>query len=336
MAVHDMIESKVHPARRTPATTPEQQRQHLGEFIRLHRQRLQPQAAGLAASARRRTPGLRREELAQLCAVSTTWITWLEQGRDVAASAAVLARLAQALQLSPAERAYVFDLAGRRDPAEPQPASLAAPAVLRSVQALQCPAYVLDRRWDVVAANALARDLFLDWGGAGAARKAAVGGAPVAPSAAAPTRTAASAKAHAHAAAADPTATPAQSAKARAAKPAQAAAASPPNLLQFLFLCPPARQLIDDWSARAQRLVAEFRADSGRHADSPQLAALIAELAAASPDFARCWQSQDVLAREGGERRFQHPRHGARVYEQLTLRPAVRSDLKLVMLLPPA
>lgn len=269
----------------TLATTPEQQRQHLGAFIRLHRQRVQPEAAGLAAAARRRTPGLRREELAQLCAVSTTWITWLEQGRDVAASAAVLARLAQALQLSAAERAYVFDLAGRRDPAEPAQASPAAPAVLRSVQALQCPAYVLDRRWDVVAANAQARELFLDWGGAAVALPVTL---------------------------------------------------APPNLLQFLFMYPPARQLIHDWEGRAQRLVAEFRADCGRHADSPQLSALITALAAASPDFARCWQSQEVLAREGGERRFQHPRLGARAYEQLTLRPAVRSDLKLVLLLPPA
>ena len=313
-----MIEPRAMPTAllpaTTPATTPEQQRQHLGDFIRLHRQRLQPQAAGLAASARRRTPGLRREELAQLCAVSTTWITWLEQGRDVAASAAVLARLAQALQLSAAERAYVFDLAGRRDPAEPAPTSRAAPAVLRSVQALQCPAYVLDRRWDVVAANALARDLFLDWGGASAAPESA------AASVAAPA----------------PAAPPAQRARTRPAKPALPPPAASPNLLQFLFVHPPARQLIHDWDARAQRLVAEFRADCGRYADSPQLAELIASLAAASPDFAHCWQSQEVLAREGGERRFQHPRLGARVYEQLTLRPAVRSDLKLVMLLPPA
>ncbi len=300
-----MAESSAASIEPGAAATPEQQRQHLGDFIRLHRQRLQPQAAGMAASSRRRTPGLRREELAQLCAVSTTWITWLEQGRAVAASAAVLARLAQALQLSAAERAYVFDLAGRRDPAEPRPTSRAAPAVLRSVQALQCPAYVLDRRWDVVAANALARDLFLGWGDA----DATAGAAGLAPARA-----------------------PAPAAVKRSAE----RAAAPPNLLHFLFAFAPARQLIHDWDARAQRLVAEFRADCGRHADSAPLAELIAALAAASPDFDRCWRSQEVLAREGGERRFQHPRLGARVYEQLTLRPAVRSDLQLVMLLPQA
>ncbi len=62
-----------------PAIDQSEPRKHLGTFIRLHRQRLQPQAAGFATTARRRTTGLRREELAQLCLVSPTWITWLEQ-----------------------------------------------------------------------------------------------------------------------------------------------------------------------------------------------------------------------------------------------------------------
>jgi len=260
-------------------TDQSEQRRHLGAFIRLHRQRLQPEAAGFAATARRRTSGLRREELAHLCTVSPTWITWLEQGRKVAASAGVLARLAQALQLSPAERAYLFNLAGRRDPAEPelqQPRP--AHAVLRSVHVMQCPAYVLDRRWDVVAGNAQAADLFLGWG----------------------------AETH----------------------------SSPPNLLRFLFLCPQSRRLIHDWDARSWRLVAEFRADCGRLADTAPIRVLVDELTLASSDFVRCWQTHDVLEREGGERRFHHPQQGDLVFEQLTLHPAVRSDLKLVMLLP--
>ena len=73
-------------------------------------------AVGLPAGKRRRTPGLRREEVAQLCGLSVTWYTWLEQGRDVSASPQALARLAGALQLTPAERAYLFELAGRLDP----------------------------------------------------------------------------------------------------------------------------------------------------------------------------------------------------------------------------
>ena len=77
----------------------------LAEFIRARREAVTPAMAGLPGGGRRRTPGLRREELAQLCDVSPTWLTWLEQGRPVSASAKMLARLAQVLQLSAAERA---------------------------------------------------------------------------------------------------------------------------------------------------------------------------------------------------------------------------------------
>src|SRR5713226_8903042 len=96
------------------------QRRELGEFIWSHRERLAPAAIGLAAGSRRRTPGLRREEVAQLCGLSATWYTWIEQGRDVSVSPTALARLARTLQLSPAERAYLFDLVGKRDPSGPR------------------------------------------------------------------------------------------------------------------------------------------------------------------------------------------------------------------------
>ena len=76
-------------------------RRALGAFLRAHRERLPP--AG--AAGRRRTPGLRREEIAEACGASLTWIAWLEQGREVSASARLLGRLAAALRLAPAERA---------------------------------------------------------------------------------------------------------------------------------------------------------------------------------------------------------------------------------------
>ena len=104
------------------------QRRLLGEFIRAHRERARPSAPG----GRRRTPGLRREELAARAGISTTWCSWIEQGRPVQASPETLGRLAQALALTPAERAYLFELAGRLDPDLPEetkgdtPASLAA------------------------------------------------------------------------------------------------------------------------------------------------------------------------------------------------------------------
>src|SRR5215469_16581545 len=99
-----------------PAT--ESRRRTLGDFLRTHRERLSPANLGLPTGQRRRTPGLRREEIAQCSGMSATWYTWLEQGRDVSASQA-LAALATPLQLTPAERAYLFQLAGKPDPAAP-------------------------------------------------------------------------------------------------------------------------------------------------------------------------------------------------------------------------
>jgi transcriptional regulator with XRE-family HTH domain len=140
------------------------QRRALGDFLRAHRARMQPSAFGLEAG-RRRTPGLRREELAQLCGVSVTWYTWIEQGRDISVSPAALARLAMTLRLTAAERAYLFDLAGKHDPVAPAHATDAAlPATLgTAIEAFALPAYVLDRRWDALCANGPARDLFCGW-----------------------------------------------------------------------------------------------------------------------------------------------------------------------------
>jgi transcriptional regulator with XRE-family HTH domain len=140
------------------------QRRALGDFVRAHRARLTPAALGLPAGGRRRTPGLRREEVAQLCGMSATWITWIEQGRDVAASPAALARLARVLQLSPAERAYLFELAARRDPVLPAPAAMDAPAALvASLAAIAQPAYVIDRTVTARAWNDAAARLFVGW-----------------------------------------------------------------------------------------------------------------------------------------------------------------------------
>jgi transcriptional regulator with XRE-family HTH domain len=141
-----------------------EQRRELGEFIRAHRQRLAPSAIGLPAGSRRRTPGLRREEVAQLCGLSATWYSWIEQGREVSVSPQALARLAAALRLERAERAYLFELAGRRDPDHGDEGLEALPgAALRCVQAIAAPAYILDRGWNAVAWNRLAERLFGGW-----------------------------------------------------------------------------------------------------------------------------------------------------------------------------
>jgi transcriptional regulator with XRE-family HTH domain len=140
------------------------QRRALGDFLRARREALGPAAIGLPAGMRRRTPGLRREEAAQLAGLSTTWYTWLEQGRDVSVSPAALARLAAALRLDAAARQYLFELAGRRDPL-PEPAHSAAlpPALAACVAAIGAPAYLLDRAWTARAWNRPAELLFAGW-----------------------------------------------------------------------------------------------------------------------------------------------------------------------------
>ena len=140
-------------------------RRALAEFVRAHRLRLTPAAVGLEAGARRRTPGLRREEVAQLSGISGTWYTWIEQAREVSVSPGALSRLCATLLLSPAERTYLFELAGKRDPAEPPSAGTmdAPPALIAAVSAITSPAYLLDRLWQARAWNDAAADLFVGW-----------------------------------------------------------------------------------------------------------------------------------------------------------------------------
>ena len=147
---------------------PDDQRRLLGAFLRKHREALRPEAAGPVTNpqARRRTPGLRREEVAQLCGISTTWYTWIEQGRDIALSAAALARLAHALHLTAPERAYLFGLTRQRDPAPPEPepaVETAPPDVAAVLHATTAPSYLLDRLWRARAWNDAAGRLFAPW-----------------------------------------------------------------------------------------------------------------------------------------------------------------------------
>jgi PAS domain-containing protein len=133
----------------------ERRRQELAHFLRTKRSSLQPEDVGLPDGGRRRTPGLRREEVALLAGVGTTWYTWLEQGRDVRASLEVLEAVGRALRLTPAERAHVI-LLGRGEQAPPckAPAEDVSPALRRVVENLgPGPAYLLGRRWDYLAWN---------------------------------------------------------------------------------------------------------------------------------------------------------------------------------------
>jgi transcriptional regulator with XRE-family HTH domain len=106
------------------------------------------------------------------------------------------------------------------------------------------------------------------------------------------------------------------------------------NLLRFVFMDPAARQLIIDWSQRATRLVAEFRADTAAWQDDTVRKSLVQELSDSSAEFAAAWRSQQVMSRDGGRRGFAHPRRGRAQYYQFTLRVAQRTDLKLTVLVP--
>lgn len=254
-------------------------RQALGRFLRHARERTRPEAVGLPAGVRRRTPGLRREELALLCGISSTWYTWIEQGRELTISAHVCVRLAEVLGLGRAERHYLFELADLADPqhglefTQPLPAGLNA-----CVDSIQAPAYILDRSWHVLARNEALLGLFSGW----------------------PDR-------------------------------------SPrPNLLRYIFLDPLARELVVDWEQRASRVVAEFRADVGAHADEPEIQALLSELQPASATFAYWWGRQAVVEREGGRREFRDSEGQISAYQQFTFRLAIRPDCKLVMLVAEA
>jgi transcriptional regulator with XRE-family HTH domain len=134
----------------------------LGEFLRNRRERIVPRDAGLSTAGRRRTPGLRREEVAQLAGVSVAWYTWLEQGREIRPSSDVLDAIAGALRLTAEERTHAFALAGRDAPRDsPAPPPHAAPAAMRAVlDALTFPAYISDRAWNVLAWNELADEIF--------------------------------------------------------------------------------------------------------------------------------------------------------------------------------
>ncbi|MEN3111632.1 helix-turn-helix transcriptional regulator [Uliginosibacterium paludis] len=257
-------------------------RKELGEFIQVLRHRSQPADFGFASGSRRRTAGLRREEMAQLIGISPTWYTWIEQGREVNVSAEVLDRLARSLRLNRSERAYVFEMADRRDPQASQPEDDdAAPIYSTLLPEIGVPAYLMGRYWDILDWNAAAADLFSGW-----------------------------------------------------LDQPHDANAPPPNMLRFVFLRAETREFLVDWETRARRITAEFRADCRARLDEPALLRLVSELSAGSTDFARFWKQHDVLERQGGERRFQHPKRGLITCQQTTLRPVEQEHIKLVMLRP--
>lgn len=129
-------------------------RHELSDFLRTRRAKIVPSDVGLADGARRRTPGLRREEVALLANIGATWYTRLEQGLPINVSADVLAAISRALRLTSDERRHLYLLAGLPLTIAPDDEERVSELTLRVLDALDpSPAYVRGRRWDVLAWN---------------------------------------------------------------------------------------------------------------------------------------------------------------------------------------
>jgi len=257
----------------------QQERKLLGEFLKTRRERLSPEQFGLPAGQRRRTPGLRREEVAQLAGVSVTWYTWIEQGRDIGFSAEVLESLARVFQLLPHEKEHLFTLAGKQS-GQPQIADDGGitPSLQQILDHQQhYPAYLMDRYWNIPAWNQTACTLFGDF--------------------------------------------------AKMPKFER-------NMVWYTLVRPETRQLVINWEQRAQRLIAEFRADCSKYLTDPWLKEFLNRLNEQCPEFDQWWSQYDILTREGGRRDFDHPEVGRLALEQTTLRLGHRPDIKLVIHVP--
>lgn len=245
-------------------------RRELGSFLRSRRERLSCADVGLPLTGRRRTPGLRREELAVLAGISATWLTYLEQGRDVRPSRQVLDALGTALQLTPAEHRHVVDLTA--PPPEPSAHEVPA-AVVGVVGALDPdPAYVLTSTFDVLAWNPSAAGVFPQL----------VGG------------------------------------------PA-------PNLARWVFTDPVARQVLVQWDAVAQDLLARLRATVAQRPEDPRRDALVADLRATSAQARQWWSRHDVRASRSGTKRLRLPGRGVLDVPHASFAVAGQADLTLVV-----
>jgi transcriptional regulator with XRE-family HTH domain len=149
-------ESKEAPAGR--------RREELGKFLKARRAQLSPADFGMPGGSRRRTPGLRREEVALLAGVGVTWYTWLEQGRQINASTQVLDAIARTMRLDRAERWHLYRLSEAM-PMNAGTGQCAVPEAIKEVvRALDpLPAVVTNGRFDILESNAAYEDLFRDW-----------------------------------------------------------------------------------------------------------------------------------------------------------------------------
>jgi transcriptional regulator with XRE-family HTH domain len=238
----------------TMGTAQQRRRPELAAFLRSRRARVTPQDVGMPPGLRRRTPGLRREEVAQLSGVGITWYTWLEQGRPINASAQVLDAVARTLRLDPPEREHLYHLADVPYPsASKTPVQRVGPEIEGIIDALAPrPAVVYNSRYDILAANPAYRDLVsLEAGPAGTA-----------------------------------------------------------NALWELFTAPEEDCPLVFRETELPVMVATLRSAYGLHAGEPVWEDFVRALSAASPLFARLWESGDVAEPGRRVKVFRHAELG--------------------------
>jgi transcriptional regulator with XRE-family HTH domain len=252
----------------------------LGTYLRDRRTRLDPAAFGFGGG-RRRTPGLRREEVAARANISPTWYTWLEQGRGGAPSADVLDRIAKGLMLTEPEREHLYMLGlGRPPEARYRPVDGITPRLQRVLDGMALsPAIIKTAMWDVVGWNQAATALLTDYSKLPREDR---------------------------------------------------------NILRLMFNSARVRDRQEDWESVARFVVGAFRADVARAGATADAAAtsLVAELCQTSPDFARLWRDNDVVAHGEGIKRIHHPDAGLLELEFSSFAVEGRPELGMIIYNP--
>jgi hypothetical protein len=228
----------------------------LADLLRTRRERLRPADVGLHEGQRRRTPGLRRDEVAALAAISTDYYTRLEQQRGPHPSSAVLTSLARALRLTEDERDHLFHLAGQPAPGRLSPGTHVSPGVLYLLDRLvDTPAFVVNDLCTTLLQNRMSK---------------LVSG--------------------------DVTTRPWRER----------------NYHWRWFTDPATRSRFpeEDWATRSRTHTADLRATFGRRGSDPDVAGLVADLIAASPEFAELWPEHEVAVRREDAKRILHPEVG--------------------------
>ncbi|RED55702.1 helix-turn-helix transcriptional regulator [Cohnella lupini] len=249
-------------------------RMSLGDFLRSRRERLTPGDVGLVSYGRRRTAGLRREEVAQLAHIGASWYTSLEQGRNVNPSEDVLNNIAKALRLTEDERHHLHILARpvQQEEVEDQQLNVGLERTIRALD--PNPAFVIGRYWDLLLWNKAAELVFR---------------------------------------------LPSFSMHQR------------PNWMRRLLTDAKLGSNIEDWEARAQVLIAHFRADYAHFPSDTRFKELIEEFMQTSQLFREIWPLHDVQAITDRHKRRYDPRIGEMEFEHVTLQLPTNPNLKIMI-----